>query len=108
VENEIKKGDPAEVEKRLALIAGLPSIEFSDEAAELAELFLSERALPRKAADDAVHIALATISGIEYLMTWNLKHMANARIRRKIDMICESYGFVPAVICTPEELLAER
>jgi predicted nucleic acid-binding protein len=108
VENEIRKGDPAEVEKRIALIAGLASLEITEDVAELAESFLIQRALPRNAADDAVHIALATTRGIDYLVTWNLKHMANARIRRKIDIICESLGFVPPVICTPEELLGEK
>ena len=107
VDNEIRRGDSREVEKRVTLIAELASIELTEEAADLAELFLTHRALPQNAADDAVHIALATIRGIEFLATWNLKHMANAAIRRRIDMICENFGLVPPVICTPEEFLGE-
>ena len=54
--------------------------------------------------EDAAHIAFAAVNGIEYLVTWNFKHIGNASMRKKIDGVCEAAGFVPTIICSPEEL----
>jgi hypothetical protein len=108
VENEIRKGDPTEIENRAALIDGIASLEITEEAIALAESFVTGRAVPSKAEDDAVHIAIATIRGMDFLLTWNMSHMANATVRRRIDKLCESAGLVPPIICTPEELMEER
>lgn len=108
VDNEIRKGDPNEIEKRLALVSGIDSIEITIEAADLAKILLDQRAMPAKAEDDAVHVALATLRGIDYLTTWNMKHLANATVRRRIDKLCERFGYVPPAICTPEELFGVR
>jgi len=56
-------------------------------------------------AEDALHIALAVVNGIEYLVTWNFRHIANAAIRSKIHGVCIAEGYDPCTICTPEELL---
>ena len=61
----------------------------------------------QKAATDAAHIALAAIHGIDYLMTWNCKHIANATIFEAIREICFQKGYACPVICTPEELLGD-
>jgi hypothetical protein len=61
--------------------------------------------MPSKAAEDALHIAIAVTNGIDYLLTWNCKHIANATIRRAIERICCSRGYEPVTICTPEELI---
>lgn len=58
-----------------------------------------------KAAEDALHIAVAVENGMDYLLTWTCKHLANASMRQKIDEICRKMGYVPIIICTPEELL---
>jgi hypothetical protein len=77
----------------------------TEEASKLAELFLSVNALPSKAALDAIHIAVAVVHGMDYLLTWNCTHIANAKIRGNIDQICRAEGLQPAMICTPEELM---
>ena len=61
--------------------------------------------MPQKAAEDALHIAIAVTNGIDYLLTWNCKHIANAIIRREVERICRSLGYEPVTICTPEELI---
>jgi hypothetical protein len=61
--------------------------------------------MPPKAAEDALHIAIAVTSGVEYLLTWNCTHLANATMRREIERLCRARGYEPVIICTPEELL---
>ncbi|MGH7214742.1 MAG: hypothetical protein ACREIT_08260 [Tepidisphaeraceae bacterium] len=62
-------------------------------------------ALPDKAATDAGHVAVAAVHGIDYLLTWNCRHIANAALRPKIEDVCRAAGYRPPVICTPDELL---
>lgn len=57
------------------------------------------------AVEDALHIAIAAAHGIDYLLTWNCRHIANATMRSRIDSVCRSRGYEPPVICTPEELI---
>ena len=61
--------------------------------------------LPTKARLDAVHVAIAAVNGMDYLLTWNLRHLANAAIRGKIEEVCRKAGIRPPIICTPEELM---
>ena len=63
--------------------------------------------IPRKAAVDALHIAIATVYGCEFLLTWNCRHIANAEIRRAAALVVRRQGFELPVICTPEELMGE-
>jgi hypothetical protein len=63
--------------------------------------------MPVKAYVDAVHVALAAVHGLDYLLTWNCAHIANAIMRGKIESICRATGFEPPVICTPIELVEE-
>jgi len=102
---EIKAGDKEAAQERLHLIARLPALVLSDEARNLALVFLQKKIVPRKAVEDALHIAVATINGMDYLVTWNCKHIANAEIRSAINRVCIESGFGPPVICTPEELM---
>lgn len=64
--------------------------------------------MPRKAAIDAVHVAMATVHGVDFLLTWNCTHIANAVTRPLIEAVCRSNGFQPPVICTPEELMHQE
>ena len=73
---------------------------------ELAEALISGGGLPARATVDAFHIATATAHGVDYLLTWNCKHIANATMRATIEEICRAEGFGAPVICTPEELPA--
>ena len=68
---------------------------------------MSQVPLPQKAALDALHIAVAVVHGMDYLMTWNCTHLANASLRGRIDAVCLSKGYEPPVICTPEELMED-
>ncbi|MSR79671.1 MAG: hypothetical protein EXS11_02970 [Gemmataceae bacterium] len=73
----------------------------------LADALMKRVPLPPKAAADALHIALATIHGMDYLLTWNCAHIANAALRSSIEAVCQENGYEPPVICTPGELLKE-
>jgi predicted nucleic acid-binding protein len=105
VEDEAARGDPAIAAQRLSLLQSLMLLELTEEALELAQAFLSQSNLPPKASNDALHMALATVYGLDYLLTWNCKHMANAQIQRKLSQISSGLGYVLPVICTPYELI---
>lgn len=77
----------------------------TDEATELAEVYLSSMMLPERAAADALHFALATVNGMDYLVTWNCRHIARGSVKRALPRINAARGFVSPTICTPEELL---
>lgn len=104
---ESSEGDSEEVKKRLNVVKDLPLLELQIEARDLASSFLSNNVLPEKAADDALHISVSTIYGIEYLLTWNCKHMANAEIQKRLAKICQQQGYELPIICTPYELMGE-
>ena len=104
---EAGSGDPKVAALRLAALEGIREIALTDRAAELARELVEKGPLPKKAAIDALHIAVTVSGGVDYLLTWNFKHLANAAMRSMIDRVCRSYGFEPCIICTPEELLEE-
>lgn len=97
-------GDPAEVAKRLNALTGLAQLDLTDEVAGLAEQLLQKGILPPKAARDAVHIAAATVHRMDYLLTWNFRHIANPHVRKMVDRIFQSAGYETPLICTPEEM----
>jgi len=101
---EARLGDPDEVIKRLAALDGLPQLDLTDEVARLADQLLSKGVLPHKAARDAVHIAVATVHRMDFLLTWNFKHIANAHVRKMADRLFRQANYELPVICTPEEL----
>lgn len=80
----------------------------STEALELARLLVAGLAVPKEAAEDALHIAVAAVNGMDYLLTWNCRHIANARMRTRIADACVRAGYESPVICTPEELLEDQ
>ena len=71
----------------------------------LARRLLDLKAVPRQAADDSAHIAIAVTNGVTYLVTWNFRHIANAAMRTRIERVCRQAGYEPPVICTPNELM---
>ncbi|MGI8468876.1 MAG: type II toxin-antitoxin system VapC family toxin [Pyrinomonadaceae bacterium] len=105
---EARRGDAIMVEARLNLAHSLKSLAITEEVIELSEKIMECGILPAKAAADASHIAIATIHRIDYLLTWNCKHIANAKIFPKVYEICENNGYKPSLICTPNELLGEN
>jgi len=104
VEEEISHGDSLAVQRRLALIEGIPSLAISDEAIKLAELLLGQGAVPERSEEDALHIGIAAAQGADYLLTWNFKHINNAEMKSAITDVVESCGLVCPQICSPEEL----
>jgi hypothetical protein len=107
VVSEVQAGDAPMAARRLDALADIAEIGLSEAAAEFATMLVDEGPLPRRAALDALHIAVAVMGGIEYLLTWNFTHLANATIRSQIERKCRSKGLEPPIICTPEELLGE-
>jgi hypothetical protein len=105
---EASRGDPDAIRKRLALLDGVAVLAPLHAAFDLAQRLLVATALPEKAAIDALHISLAAVHGMEYLLTWNCTHIANAERRPQIEGICRQAGWRPPVICTPLELLKEE
>jgi len=79
-------------------------VDTTADAVQLAEELLRSKALPEKAAADALHIAIAATQKIQFLLTWNCRHMANATIRHLIESACAMKGYNVPIICTPEEL----
>jgi hypothetical protein len=77
----------------------------SAEVDALSLALIKRHALPAIAEMDAFHVAIAAVNGIEYLLTWNCAHIANALTRPKIEATCRALGYEPPIICTPQELL---
>jgi hypothetical protein len=102
---EAAAGDPSAAQERLAALAGITEIQVTDDVAKIAERLLSQASLPEKARLDALHIAVAALGGMDYLLTWNCTHIANAAFRSKIERVVRSFGFEPPIICTPQELV---
>jgi hypothetical protein len=103
--SEAAIGDPDLARQRVEICDGLQLLAISDEAERLAPLLLKAAGIAPNAATDALHIAVATVHGMDYLLSWNCAHIANATIRRAIDKQCRASGYEPPVICTPQELI---
>ena len=107
---ECAAGDSVAAADRLRVLAEVPLLEVTTDAESLAAALLEEVPLPPKAATDALHIAVGAVDGVEYLLTWNCRHIANPALRPRIESVCRRsvcrrMGFEPPVICTPQELL---
>lgn len=102
---ECASGDASAAASRLAIAAAIPSLDFTDAVESLAKNLPTVAALPERAADDAIHVALAAVHGMDFLATWNCKHIANPATRKKIERTCIEAGYAPPILCTPEELL---
>jgi predicted nucleic acid-binding protein len=104
---EASAGDKTAAAQRLQALEGIPELKLNEEIVVLAEKLVKDGSLPPNAVEDALHIAIATLNGIDYLLTWNFKHLANATMRYKIEGVCRLLGYEPPVICTPQELMEE-
>lgn len=108
VVSEASGGDEDAARERMVFLQGIARLRVSDAAGELAARLVESRAVPRTAAEDALHIAVAAVHGVDYLLTWNCKHIANATMRQAIERTCREAGFEPPIICTPEELMDDE
>lgn len=107
VVDEAGAGDADAARERLKVLRDVPLLDITPEVAELASSILASGKIPRKAATDAAHIAIAAVHGMDFLVTWNCVHIANAAIARALVHICREHACECPVICTPEELMGE-
>ena len=105
--DEASAGDVEAAARRLVTLNGIPRLELTESASILAASLVTEAAIPREATEDALHVAVAAAHGMDYLLTWNCRHIANATMRNRIADVCAASGFEAPVICTPEELLED-
>ena len=102
---EAGRGDDSAVRRRLEVLAGIPQLEISDEVVALSEALLDAKALPQKAVGDSLHIALSAVHGLDYLLTWNYRHIDNAETKPIVRAVCLENGYAYPEICTPQELM---
>jgi hypothetical protein len=102
---EARAGEAEMAQKRLEIMENLLLLDVNEASVDLGRLLVAQGPIPEKAAVDALHIAVATVHGMDYLLTWNCKHIANAEMQTAVTSLCRSAGYEPPVICTPEELL---
>jgi len=102
---EATQGNQEVARRRIDLIKDIPGLETTDAARTLASALIAEGPIPQSAKIDAYHIAVATVNGMDYLLTWNCTHIANAIMRPKLEMVCRKHGYEAPIICTPLELM---
>jgi hypothetical protein len=107
VEREAGRGDSEAAQRRLLAMDEIPQLAVNAAVERLAEQFIRDGALPEVAAEDAIHIALAAVHRIDYLLTWNCRHIDNAEKKPAIRAVCAIVGYPCPEICTPEELMGE-
>ena len=102
---EAEAGDPSAAKLRLDVIEDLPVLELNEDVFSLASNLVERGPIPPEFFEDALHIAVATVNGMEFLLTWNCHHINNPRIRPDIVRIVETFGYECPVICTPDEFM---
>lgn len=100
-----KRGENAAIRREIMFRNGIPELEVTETVRKLGKILVSEDPIPTEAEIDAYHIAVAAVNGMDYLLAWNCKHIANAVTRPKIEAVCRDHGFEPPTICTPQELM---
>lgn len=103
--NEAAAGDPAAAQERLELLKHVDLVDVGADAQELAKRLLSAHLMPAKAAADALHVAVAALAGVKYLLTLNCRHIANAHELPRVYELLASEGLGQLLICTPAEFL---
>lgn len=105
---ECSAGDALAAQLRLETLAGIPLIPWSDQVERIANELMKSGLIPEKAAADGLHIGYAAVNGIDYLLTWNCRHLANAERWPSIAVLLQGHGLAVSVVCTPEELMGDR
>jgi len=103
--DEASEGNPELAELRLAALEGIPLVDIDSESVTLARALVEQAVLPPAATVDAFHIALAARHGVEYLLTWNCKHIANAKLLPRLQAVLQAWQSHVPIICTPEALV---
>ena len=102
---EAGRGDKSAVSRMFQALAGIPLLEITDEVVVLSEMLINANALPQKAIGDSLHIALAAVHVLDYLLTWNYRHIDNAETKPIVRAVCLAEGYAYPEICTPQELM---
>jgi len=105
--DEASAGDPVLAADRLSVLTGIPRLPGAPEIDRIADEIISRAILPPKAAVDALHIASVAHHRIQYLLTWNCKHIANAKILPRVHQVLTDLAIPIPIICTPEELIGD-
>ncbi|NJL70626.1 MAG: type II toxin-antitoxin system VapC family toxin [Candidatus Competibacteraceae bacterium] len=103
--DEAGQGNAEAARLRLEAIADLPVLAVNDNVEELTRRILETGLVPHRATRDAAHIAFASVHGMDFLLTWNCRHIHNAMISRRLSGVCSAMGFTLPVLCTPRELM---
>ncbi len=103
--SEAQKGEPPLAAQRLTFLAETTLLDVNDAAFTLAGELIRRGRIPAKAEVDALHIAVAAVHGMDYLISWNCTHIVNGNILPEVYLACRSNGFEPPFICTPQELM---
>ena len=106
--DECRAGDAQAAAARLVVLAGIELLREDDRVEVLVQMFVREVPLPKRATADAIHIAVAAVHRIDYLLTWNCAHIANATLRPRIETVCHKLGYQSPIICTPQQFLSEE
>lgn len=102
---ESGRGDAEAAVRRLESIVDIPVLPITEAVVALSKALLQKKALPEKALDDALHIAISAVHGVDYLLTWNFRHLDNAETKPIVRSVCILYGHTSPEICTPQELM---
>ena len=102
---EAARGDEVFAKARCAKLVGVPILFPTTDSEALADRLLRDQIIPAIASDDANHVAIAAATGMEFLLTWNCRHINNHRIRARIERACAAAGMICPDICTPSELM---
>jgi hypothetical protein len=103
--DEAGGGELDAAERRLAILDGMPLLDLTRDVEDVAIEIMASGLLPQRAADDSLHIAVATVHQMDFLLTWNCKHIANAVIMKELRQLVGQQGYELPTIATPEELL---
>lgn len=104
VSAEVSRGNPEEADKRQKMIRDMPSLAMTRDVIQLAAIYSQTAHMGDSAKNDMLHVAIAAWHGVDYLLTWNCKHIANGYVRRIVRDVNDGRGIATPVICTPEEL----
>ena len=108
VVGEISLGNPEYADLRLKSISGFPELAITPMVEKLADKYFRMLNIPEKAKLDCFHLAISAVHGIDYLISWNCKHIVNARVKRALESVNFDLDIRSPMVCTPEELLEDR
>lgn len=104
---ECAAGDIHAAQKRLDALHGIPLLDINDDVRTIAMGLVTEGYVPAHVFEDAMHIAIAAVHGVDFVLTWNFKHIANPMLQEQIARFLDSRHYPMPFICSPQELLGD-